>query len=536
MEAAERTIRAADGMFAGWPNSYRLPWLKCIRNLLLAWSSKMRTEGGLLRAWTIHGLAAALLLAAPGSATAFDDALPPPVAAALAQAGLPPHALGAIAIPQTFWARPWQHRANVPMQPGSAMKLVTTIVALDRLGPNHRGRTELHTTGTLNNNGVLDGDLALVGGADPDFDLPALWQLLFELRQRGVHTIKGGLLLDRTLFHPPRIDIGLPPFDESPEWPYNVIPDALMQSGNLMGLALLSAESGAVARLVPPLDGVAVDASALVPTDRPCVEWDDDWLPPRVAETSPGQWRIVLQGGFPRRCEAQAALQLLDRNVIAERQVRAVWASLGGRFTTPPGSVREAALPAGAERIAQRQSRPWGEVLRTMNKASDNAHTRLLFLQLGVPAMATNPQASTLDLAQREVLRWFDEQRIDRAGLVMDNGSGLSRSERIAPRTMARAIEVAINGRHAPELLMSLPVAGVDGTMRRRLKGTRAEGWARLKTGTLKNVTALAGTVRDTRGDTWVVAAFINHEDANKGRPALDALIEWVANSGARWR
>jgi serine-type D-Ala-D-Ala carboxypeptidase/endopeptidase (penicillin-binding protein 4) len=485
-----------------------------------------------LLCWT----AAALLLSAPLAAAAFDDELPAPVAAALAQAGLPPDALGAIAIPQTRWARTWQHRADVPMQPGSSMKLVTTIVALDRLGPNHRGRTALHTTGAVNN-GVLEGDLVLVGGADPDFDLPALWQLLFELRQRGVHTVSGGLVLDRTLFRPARIDIGLPPFDESPEWPYNVIPDGLMLNGHLMGLALSSAESGVVtARLVPPLDGVSVDASALAPTSTDCADWDEDWLPPRVSETSPGQWRIELQGGFPRRCQAQAALQLLERNVITERQVRAVWASLGGRFASAPGSAREAALPAGAERIAQHDSRPWAEVLRNMNKASDNAQTRLLFLQLGVAAMQADPNSTTLSAAQRDVQRWFDEHRIEHDGLVMDNGSGLSRSERVAPRTMARAIEVAVNGRHAPELLMSLPVAGVDGTMRNRLKGTRAAGWARLKTGTLKNVTALAGTVRDTRGDTWVVAAFINHDDAAKGRPALDALIEWVANSGARWR
>jgi serine-type D-Ala-D-Ala carboxypeptidase/endopeptidase (penicillin-binding protein 4) len=482
-------------------------------------------------------LSTLLLLAAPSASLAFDDALPAPVAAALAQTGLPAESLGAIAIPQTFWARPWQHRADVPMQPGSAMKLVTTIVALDRLGPNHRGRTELHTTGTPNNNGVLEGDLVLVGGADPDFDLPALWQLLFELRQRGVHTINGGLVLDRTLFRPARIDIGLPPFDESPEWPYNVIPDALMLNGHLMGLALSSNESGAVtARLTPPLDGVSVDASGLAPTHTACADWDEDWLLPRIAETSPSQWRIELQGGFPRRCEAQASLQLLDRNVITERLVRAVWASLGGRFTSAPGNVREAELPAGAQRIALHESRPWGEVLRNMNKASDNAQTRLLFLQLGVAAMKADPSNTTLAAAQRNVLRWFDEQRIERDGLVMDNGSGLSRSERIAPRTMARAIEVAISGRHAPELLMSLPLAGVDGTMRNRLKGTRAEGWARLKTGTLKNVAALAGTVRDTRGATWVVVAFINHDDAAKGRPALDALIEWVANSGARWR
>jgi serine-type D-Ala-D-Ala carboxypeptidase/endopeptidase (penicillin-binding protein 4) len=479
---------------------------------------------------------AAALFVTPCVVAAFDDALPAPVQAALAQAGLPADALGAIAIPQTFWARPWQHRADVPMQPGSSMKLVTTIVALDRLGPNHRGRTTLHTTGAVVN-GVLDGDLVLVGGGDMDFDFPALWQLLFELRQRGVHTVNGGLVLDRTLFRPARIDIGLTPFDEAPEWPYNVIPDALMLNGHLMGLALSSADSGAVsARLVPPLEGVSVDASGLVPTNTACADWDEDWRPPRVAETSPGQWRIDLQGGFPPRCEAQAALQLLDRNVITERQVRAVWASLGGTFTSAPASVREAVLPAGAERIAQHESRPWGEVLRSMNKTSDNAQTRLLFLQLGAAAMKADPNSTTLAAAQRDVQRWFDEQHIARDGLVMDNGSGLSRSERIAPRTMARAIEVALNGKHAPELLMSLPVAGVDGTMRNRLKGTRAEGWARLKTGTLKNVTALAGTVRDTRGDTWVVVAFINHDDAAKGRPALDALIEWVANSGARWR
>ena len=478
----------------------------------------------------------ACLLAVPCTASAFDDPLPAPVAAALAQAGLPPEALGAIAIPRTFFARTWQHRAGVPMQPGSAMKVITTIVALDRLGPNHRGHTELHITGTIDN-GVLSGDLVLVGGADPDFDLPALWQLLFELRQRGVHTINGSLVLDRTLFRPARIDIGLPPFDEAPEWPYNVIPDALMLSGNLIGLTLSSTDSGGVsARLVPPLDGVVVDAGALALNDTACAAWDDGWWPPRSHETSPGQWRIALQGGFPRRCDAQASLQLLDRNVITERQVRAIWASLGGRFTAAPGSVREAALPAGAERISQHLSRPWGEVLRHMNKASDNPQTRLLFLQLGVAAMPAHPEARTQELAQREVQRWFDENRIDRDGLVMDNGSGLSRSERIAPRTMARALEAALDGPHAPELLMSLPVAGVDGTMRRRLKGTRAEGWARLKTGTLKNVTALAGTVRDTRGDTWVVAAFINHEDAAKGRPALDALIEWIAASGARWR
>ena len=382
----------------------------------------------------------------------------------------------------------------------------------------------------------MSGDLVLKGGADPDLDLPALWQMLFTLRQRGVRVIAGDLLLDRTLFRPARIDVGLPPFDESPEWPYNMIPDALMLSGNLMQLALASDGTGVRARLTPPLEGVEVDATALTLSESACTDWDDDWLPAVIEALPAARFRIGLRGGFPRRCEAQGALQLLDRNVTAERQVRAVWSSLGGQWQRGPGSVREAATPIDATPVASHLSRPWGEVLRNMNKQSDNAPTRLLFLQLGLAAMAQDAALPTLELARREVDRWFDERRIDRAGLVLDNGSGLSRSERIAPLTMARMLKAAHAGPHAPELLMSLPVAGVDGTLRRRLKGTPAEGWARLKTGTLKDVTALAGYVRDTRGDTWAVVAMVNHAHAAKARAALDALVVWVASSGARWR
>ena len=478
----------------------------------------------------------ALASLAVDAAPPHDDPLPPSVAQALAEAGLPAEALGAVALPLTTrWARPWQYRATQALQPGSTMKLVTSVVALDRLGPNHRGGTELLAAGPIRGE-LLDGDLVLRGGADPDLDLPALWQLLFELRQRGVREIGGELLLDRTLFRPARIDVGLAPFDEAPEWPYNVIPDALMLAGNLTGLALAADGAAVQARLAPPLEGIDVDASAMTLNDSSCERWDDGWLPAVVSAAPGARFRIALRGSFPRRCEARAELQLLDRNVIAERQVRAVWASLGGSWRRAAGGVREGPAPLDATPIASHRSRPWGEVLRQLNKQSDNPLARLLFLQLGVAAMAQDPGTPTLELARREVERWFDEQRIDRQGLVLDNGSGLSRSERIAPRTLALLLAAAHAGPHAPELLTSLPVAGVDGTLRRRLKGTPAQGWARLKTGTLNNVAALAGYVRDTRGDTWAVVAIVNHEQAARGRPALDALVDWVARSGARWR
>jgi D-alanyl-D-alanine carboxypeptidase/D-alanyl-D-alanine-endopeptidase (penicillin-binding protein 4) len=475
----------------------------------------------------------AVTLAAPFVAAAHDDALPEPVVQALARAGVPPDALGAIAVPRTFWARAWQHRADAVMNPGSAIKLVTTTVALDRLGTQYRGRTELLVAAPIEG-GVLSGDLVLRGGADPDLDLPALWQLLFELRERGVREIAGDLVLDRTLFRPARIDIGVPPFDDAPEWPYNTIPDALMLEDALLRFALQSDGERVQARALPSLPGVEIDAGALELSDAPCSEWSRGWRTPSASPAGPGQWRIALAGAFPRRCDVQARLQLLDRTMLAERHVRAVWASLGGTFRRPPGSVREDTAPAGSVRIALHEARPWGEVVRAMNKGSDNALTRLLYLQLGA---AAEPQApATLDAARRAVEQWFDAQRIDRRGLVMDNGAGLSRQERITPRMLARVIEAALDSALAPELLASLPQAGVDGTMRRRLQGTRAQGTARLKTGTLKDVTALAGTVRDTRGADWVLVAIVNDEHAAQARPALDALVEWIADGGARWR
>jgi serine-type D-Ala-D-Ala carboxypeptidase/endopeptidase (penicillin-binding protein 4) len=465
--------------------------------------------------------------------------LPAPVQAALQQAGLPADALAAIAIPRAASGAPalrtWQHRADVPMQPASTMKVLTGIVAMDQLGPNHRGFTELWADGPVQGE-VLQGDVVLKAGADPELDLPALWGLLHELRLRGVKRIEGGVRLDRSLFNPARTDVGQPPFDDAPEWYYNVVPDALLLNSHLMGIKLASDRTRVSAQLWPPLEGVRIDASAMTLNDAKCADWDDTWQTPTTAEPQPGQHVIALRGSYPKNCEAQASLQLLDRDVIAERQVRAVWASLGGSFAQAPTRAVEGKANGTATLMAKRTARPWGEVLRVINKSSDNALTRLLYLQLGRDAPVGS---TTLAQAHQQVQAWFDAQGIDRTGLVLDNGSGLSRSERIAPRTLARMIDAALSGKHAPELLMSLPTAGVDGTMRRRLKGTAAEGWARLKTGTLKNVAALAGTVRDTRGDTWVVVAMVNHDEANtdgKGRKVLDALIEWVANSGARWR
>ena len=453
--------------------------------------------------------------------------LPPTVMATMASLGLPEDAFAAVALPLTHRAPSWEHRGRVAMQPGSTMKLVTSVVALDLLGPNHRGHTELRSAATLAN-GRLQGDLALVGGADPELGLPQLWALLLDLRQRGVQHIEGDLLLDRTLFRPARVDQNLPPFDDAPEFPYNVIPDALFVSGNLLPFEMSAQPDGSVrAHAVPPLPGLSF-TSTMSLNDKRCADWGDDWLPAAVTPSATGT-QIELRGAFPRGCTRRVALQLLDRSEMTGLMVRALWQGLGGSWA---GRVREAAAPAGAAVLARRDARPWGELLRPLNKTSDNAWTRLLYLQLGVPAMAANPQASTATLAEREVQAWFTQRGIDTQGLVMDNGSGLSRSERISAWQMASLLKAAWAGPHASDLIMSLPTAGVDGTLRNRLKDSPAAGWARLKTGTLRNVVALAGYVKDPQGRPWAVALMVNHEQAAKARPVLDAFVDDFARHG----
>ncbi len=465
----------------------------------------------------------------PATPPALPPALPLAVQTALLKAGVPATAMAAIALPLGHSGVPWQYRADIPMQPASTMKLLTAIVALDRLGPNHRGSTDLRSAAPLTA-GVLQGDLVLQGGADPELGVPQFWQMLVDLKQSGVTRIEGDLLLDRTLFRPARGDIGVPPFDDEMEFQYNVIPDALELAGNLLPLEIRADPDGVRASSVPPLEGLDVDASRMAVTATPCKDWDTVWKPAVVQREAraPGRTRIELQGGFPADCLRRTELNLLDRNDLADRLFRSLWQGLGGTWA---GQVREAAAPEGARTLVRRVSRPWGEVLRPMMKTSDNPVTRMLYLQLGVPLMAANPQATTTELAAADVRRWFAEHAINDAGLVLDNGSGLSRSERITPRQLASMLAVAWQGPRAADLVMSLPVAGEDGSVR-PLKDSPAAGWSRLKPGTLRNVVALAGYVRDERGQPWAVAMMVNHEDAAQARPALLALVDHFARVG----
>ncbi|MES2151623.1 MAG: D-alanyl-D-alanine carboxypeptidase/D-alanyl-D-alanine-endopeptidase [Pseudomonadota bacterium] len=482
----------------------------------------------------IRRLALATLLASMSLAHAQ---LPEPVSRLLGAAKMPDEAMSALVLRGNTTVL--SHLAERPMAPASTMKLVTTMVALDQLGPVFKGRTELRTTGEVVK-GVLKGDLILRGGADADFSGEVLEHMLQSLRNQGIRKIGGKLVLDRSLFNPGRMDVGVPPFDEAPEAYYNVIPDALMVNKNMLQLDLRS--NGEQLQLVidPPLEKVSI-AGDMSLVDAPCPKWEDGWKAPEVLHERGGKLKVMLHGTFPKNCARTYAINVLDRQDYLDRLFRLSWKKLGGAVS---GETVDGTTPAEARLLAEHLARALPEVVRDVNKPSDNTLARTLFLSLGsleadaqagshpIPGISTETTFIRSDLAVRS---WMRAHGINDAGLILENGSGLSRMERISPLQLASLLKAGLQSKWAPEFQASMPIVGIDGTMRRRLKDSPAAEHARMKTGTLKDVVAIAGYVTDAGGQQCIVVAMINHDlvGDGKGRAALDALVDWVARSNA---
>ena len=470
--------------------------------------------------------------------------LPDSVSVLLRSANIPEDAIGAIVLRGNTVVM--SHGAERSMQPASTMKIVTTAVGLEQLGPTFRGRTELRTSADVIN-GVLKGDLILRGGADTDFNADVLAHMLQSLRNQGIHTIKGDLILDRQLFQPARPDIGAPPFDESAEFRYNVIPDALLLNTNMLDIELSSTTQQLKLLMLPELDNVTISSDMQLVKGN-CARWEDGWRPPEYVRGPNGRLQVILHGTFPQNCKKATSINVLDRNDYADKLFRTTWKRLGG---TIAGSAREAAAtglpptaePVGTRMLADHVARALPEVLRDINKNSDNTLARTLFLSIGSlqsdgwlgsrPVAMTMPE-DTATRSRQVIQEWMQRHGIDTNGMLIDNGSGLSRTGRIAPLQLAGVLQAMQQSVWAPEFQSSLPIVALDGTMRKRLLGSPAASRARIKTGTLKNVVAIAGYVPDANNQLCVVVAMINSDlvGNGNGRAAVDALIEWVARSG----
>jgi D-alanyl-D-alanine carboxypeptidase/D-alanyl-D-alanine-endopeptidase (penicillin-binding protein 4) len=463
------------------------------------------------------GAAALLALALGGCAHA---PLPAPVHAALAQAQIGPEHLAVWVGPAGQSGAPrWTHRADAMVNPASLMKLVTTSAALDLLGPSHTWTTAVYHGGAVLE-GRLDGPLYLQGRGDPQLVTERLWLLLSRVQAEGVHDIQGDIVLDRSAFGPP--DEAPGDFDGEPLRPYNVQPDALLVNYKSVTLTLRpdAARGVALVSHAPALAGMVVPASVPL-LDGAC----DDWRRLLGADFS-DPLQVRLAGAYPVACGEQTwTFAYADPAAYNARAVAAAWQALGGRLT---GQVREGTVPADLAPAFEFASRPLADVVRDINRFSNNVMAQQVFLTLGLTQRGSGTPEAARDAVAAQVRA--------RAGcrdgdLLLDNGSGRSRSQRITARCLARVLDAAWRSPWMPELLASLPVAGAHTARRAR----SAAGRAHVKTGSLRDVAALAGVVHGHDGSRHVVVAVINHPAAN-GAPAravLDAVLGWALDGTA---
>ena len=463
---------------------------------------------------------AALLFASAAQAVA----LPSSVMQSLKGAGIPLAGV-AIEVREAGARRPLiSLNATRPVNPASTMKLLTTYAALDMLGPVYSWKTEAYLDGELKD-GVLHGNLVLKGYGDPKLTLEQFWLWLRELRARGLHEIRGDLVLDRSFFELSPHDPAA--FDNDPVRAYNVGPDALLLNFNTLRLRYLPDGNGMKIISEPPLDGMKLD-NRLAPQSAPatsknnCTNWDDGIL------VQPGGDSVVLQGGYPGECgEREHHLSVMPHTRYAEAVFRALWQELGGSLK---GKQRDGIASGNAQLFSTHYSEPLSAVIRDINKFSNNVMARQLFLTLGaaVPAGENTAAFTNIERSTRAVQDWLQKQRLDFPELVLENGAGLSRSERISAAHLAQLLQHAAAHPLSAEFEASLPILGVDGSVKKRLTESAAANHAHLKTGTLEGVKTLAGYVRTQGGKEWVVVFFINHPNAKYGQAAQDALVEWV--------
>lgn len=440
--------------------------------------------------------------------------LPPEVVQAFAAADVPLSHVSLLARPvgqpnRVAW------RSDVAMNPASTMKLLTTFAGLDLLGPGYRWNTGVFRQGEVVD-GVLRGNLWVRGGGDPRLTLEQLWLLLRQIKLRGVRRIEGDILLDRSLWQ-------LPPgeaFDDTPLKPYNVTPDPLLSNFKTVRFRFVPNGSQVQVLADPPLPELKL-VNRVVLDSQPCGDWKNGL---KVEVHEPHQ--VSFDGRYHATCgERDYYVSLLSHADYSAALIAYLWRDMGGELA---GKVREAALSADATPWFEHGSAPLAEVIRDINKFSNNTQARLLYIALGGPPAAAG--ADPLPAAESALRGWLQRRGVATPGLVLENGSGLSRKERVSAATLADVLDLAQSSPLAPEFESSLPIVALDGTMRKRLQDKNAAGKAHIKTGSLEGVRAVAGYVQRPDGK-WIVVGMVNHPRAAQVVDALDRWIDWVAGA-----
>jgi len=408
---------------------------------------------------------------------------------------------------------------NAPRNPASTIKLLTTLVALDVLGPAYRWKTDVYAQGEMQGD-RLQGDLLIKGHGDPFLVTERVWQLLRDIRFAGVREIDGALLIDDSYFDVGDYDPSA--FDKQPLRAYNVAPNALLMNFKVVRYWFEpDHESESVnVRLEPALENLSIENRLNLAPGR-CRGFQRG-----ITVGSNERVDVVtFSGKFPNGCKRYA----MDRTALSHNQFayglfRLLWQESGGTFD---GGWNNVTVQPDAEPIVSFESPPLSEMIARVNKHSNNVMARQLLYTL---AAEVNGQPGTEDSGRQVIANWLTENDLESCKLAIENGAGLSRNARITASDMGSLLTFAWRQPYMPEYVASMSISGLDGTLMRRFGNTELIGKAHLKTGSMDNVTAIAGYLQSRSGRRFALVALQNHDNIHRGsgEEVQEALLRWL--------
>jgi len=448
-----------------------------------------------------------------------EMSLPVPLQSALNFRGVPDNSLSIYVEDLSTGEVVLAWNETQPRNPASVEKMLTTLVALDTLGPAYKWKTEVHLLGEVDA-GTLDGDILLRGFGDPYLVTERFWQLLRQVRQAGIATISGDLLIDDSYFDVGDYDPA--EFDREPLRAYNVEPNALLTNFKVVRYVFEPGEAPAKVsvRLEPPMENLHI-VNKLKTRSGSCRGYQRGI----TISPSPDKSTMTLSGNFPDGCNSYA----MDRTVLQHNGYtyglfKTLWQDSGGEIA---GDWKNMTVSEEFEPFLVFDSLPLAEVIAKINKHSNNVMAKQLLYTLGAEQFGP---PGTEAKGRQAVNEWLTTHDIDISELKFENGAGLSRNSRMSARQLGELLRYAYDSPYMPEYLSSLSLSGLDGTLSRRFRGGALTGKAHIKTGSLDDVSAFAGYFQARSGNRYIVATLQNHTDIHRGpgKEVQEALLRWL--------
>ncbi len=400
--------------------------------------------------------------------------------------------------------------------PASVIKVLATYASVLKLGFNYRWPTKFYTTGTLSR-GVLNGDLLVKGFGDPTLSSKNLDKIVSYIRAEGIQKIRGNIVIDRSYFK-----VGTKNssgFDQYPYSPYNAMPDAMMFNERVSTICVTPNKNSVTKKTI---DHSYKILNKLQHVNKPC-RGRYSWPGVKIDNTQVMP-TVLLQGKISKRCGT--------RNIckVVTKPYRSFYYALKDKLKQGGvelnGNLRLKKIPSNAKELFTHHSQPLEKIVSKTAKKSNNLYARHLLLFLGAKQYGA---PSTLEKGRKAVeyiLR--SKGALSQGTLKIDNGSGLSRSAKISAKILADMYDNAYK-RYGQRWMNTLSIAGIDGTIKKRFRGTVVKNRAWMKTGTLKRVKNIGGYVKSKSGKLYTVVILVNTKKGKwKASKLQNDIMKWL--------